>query len=119
MAVLHFLAMLACILNSLPIQIQVILAVAVAILWLNNRRYWKPSALLVRYTESNGWEIATDGMNYVAGRILADTVLTKWGIILRFKTDRRGIMTLLIASDALSADDFRCLRVNLSLSGCG
>ncbi|AEG00336.1 protein YgfX [Methylomonas methanica] len=119
MAFFHLLAMLASILNALPAQFQAISVAVVAILWWMNNRYWKPPALLVRYTESNGWEIAIDGMDYVGGQVLADTVITRWGIFLRFKTDRQATMSLLIANDALTADDFRRLRVNLALLGRG
>lgn len=116
--VLHLLAILASVLNSLPIIYQSLLLAAVVTLWWTSWKYWKTSGLLLRYTKNNGWEIAFGGMDFVAGQVLADTVITRWVIFLRFKTNTQATMSVLIANDALSADDFRLLRVRLTLSGC-
>nr|WP_292563652.1 protein YgfX [Methylomonas sp.] len=115
---LHLLAILACVLNSLPILYQSLLLAAVVTLWWTSWKYWKTSGLLLRYTKSNGWEMAFDGADFVAGQVLADTVITRWVIFLSFKTNTQSTMSVLIANDALSADDFRLLRVSLTLSGC-
>lgn len=114
----HLSAIMASVLNSLAIMYQLLLLAAVAVLWRASWKYWKTSAVLLRYTKNDGWEVAINGDDYEAGEILADTVITKWVIFLRFKTAGQSTMSLPIANDTLSADDFRRLRVILTLSGC-
>lgn len=115
---LHLLALLAAGLNALPVIYRSVAGGVVVMLWLASRKYWKISASRLRYTENKGWEMAFDGMDYKAGKVLADTVVTQWVVFLRFKADAQSTMPLIIAKDSLSADDFRRLRVKLMLSEC-
>lgn len=114
---LHLLAFVASGLNALPVFYRVFLCGVVMIIWALSRGSSNASTPQLRYTKNKGWEIAFDSIDYVGIEVSASTVITPWVVFLCFKTDTH--MSLTIANDALSADDFRRLRVQLMLSGCG
>ncbi|MCQ8102523.1 hypothetical protein NP590_00280 [Methylomonas sp. SURF-2] len=116
---LHLLAFLACGLNGLPVFQRMLLCVAVTIAWAVRHAARKTSTPSLRYTKNQGWEIALDGGDYVAIEVLNDTVISPWAVFLCFKADALSTTSLIIANDALAVDDFRRLRVQLMLSGCG
>jgi len=105
--IIHLLALIASLSNSLawPIKLAVFFAV-IGHGYRQNQQIKRPLPS-VQHTTEKGWQI--DGM---AVTILPSTVVTPWLIFLHF---RRNLQrhTLLIPQDALSGDEFKQLIVRL------
>lgn len=113
---LHGLAMLACWLSDLYALHRFILMGTILVLaWLENRRM-KAALTYLRYTGGNGWQVSSDGENYLDASILDTTVITNLVIFLHYRTENQANKVLLIGKDALTNSDFRRLTVRLTLS---
>ncbi|MGZ4959331.1 MAG: protein YgfX [Methylomonas sp.] len=113
---LHALSVSACWLNDLPPVISLILSSLVVMSWFVQRKACKTGHIYLRYTVSEGWSICFDGELYLVAEIKPTTVVGKMMTILHFSADNRS-RTLLIVKDAMAANDYRRLIVNLKISG--
>lgn len=111
MIFIHALALLACVLNSLPVLVKFVLLVTIAVHGyvdgkrLTNRQY------RIEQTE-NIWQLS-EGNAFVGIQILPATVISSVAIFLQFKKEDGKTGALVIFSDALAEDDYRCLIVRL------
>lgn len=113
---LHFLSMLACWLNDLPIQFKLLLALMVITSWRFHRKATEADSTYLRYTPASGWAISLDNAGYSAVNILPSTVAGKIVTILHFKRENHR-KSLVIFKDAVAANDYRRLTVLLKISG--
>lgn len=133
---MHGLALMACLVNALPITVKGMLFIIISIqLWYVVKRV-KCEQPTIKYTESLGWEVSVSN-NVEAVRILPSTVITTVVIFLHLEVRNASVgcarqnlitfkgmhtfggtskKTLLILSDALSEDDYRRLIVKLKTS---
>ncbi len=115
LAVLHVLALASSFANILPLAIKLSLSTFICIhLYyivnrLQNDRY------KIKHTEAMGWEIANNH-DFQAIEILPSTVISLFAIFLHFNNNGKK-QSLLIASDALAEEDYRCLIVRLKTTG--
>jgi hypothetical protein len=112
MAVIHALALVACVLNSLPVLIKGVLFVAVAIHFYVQFKQLNAKQYIIKHTETAGWELSTGG-EFAAVAVLPSTVISTVAIFLHLKTDGKARQNLVIASDALAENDYRSLIVRL------
>lgn len=115
---LHVLSMCACWLNDLPIVYRLILSLLVIASWFVQRTACKAGRIFVRYTVSEGWAVSFDGEHYLAIKIKPTTVTGNMLTVLHFSIDKHT-RALVIFKDAMSANDYRKLIVNLKISGYG
>lgn len=115
LAVMHALALGASLANALPFGIKLALAAAIAIHlhWITRRT--KTEQYRIRHSDALGWEIDS-GEGFRTMQISGSTVITTFAIFLHISTDSHR-QSLLITSDALSADDYRRLIVRLKTDG--
>jgi hypothetical protein len=135
--IMHGLALMACLANTLPIIIKAALFTVIFLqLWYVMKRP-RPELLAIGHTETRGWEISSGGSHIEAVRILPSTVITIAVIFLHYEVQNsvvdyiprnpgifkgRRILkgsskkNLLVLSDALSEDDYRRLIVKLKTS---
>lgn len=115
-AVLHGLAILACWLSDLHTFYRLILmSVILGLAYFENRRM-KVALTYLRYTGHSGWQVSSDGKNYLDASILGTTAMTNSVIFLHYRTEYQAHQVLLIGKDALANGDFRRLTVRLILS---
>ncbi len=111
---IHLLALIASIGNALPLTVKLVIfsGVALNLYWTQHRK--QPPLSSIHYSHELGWQINRLGdAQHV--QILPSTVITTFIIFLHF-TENNKQSSLLIASDALSADDYRRLVVELKIS---
>lgn len=113
---LHILSLSASWLNDLPIFLRLILSLLVAASWVVQRNACETGHIFLRYTVTEGWAVCFDGEHYLGANIKPTTVTGRVLAILHFSVDDRG-RTLVIVKDAMNANDYRRLIVNLKISG--
>lgn len=109
--VIHLIALVASVVNSLPIAVKLAIAAVIGLNFKINCPRLKIEKRKIRYTEKLGWEIS-DGGDFEAVEILKSTVVTTVFIFLQMHNNP----TILIANDALREDDYRQLIVKLKMT---
>jgi len=115
----HTLALGASMANALVLAIKISLFALIGIhCWLTVRRL-NVEHYTIKHTEALGWEV-TEGCEFVSVEILKSTVITTFVLFLHFKPVSQTQSwtsghkkTLLVLSDALAGEDYRCLIVKL------
>jgi hypothetical protein len=115
----HTLALGASMANALAFAIKVNLFTVICLnCWLTVRRL-NTEHNAIKYSEALGWEVSK-GCDFVAVKILKSTVITTFALFLHFKHSSQAQSwlpvskkTLLVLSDALTEEDYRCLIVKL------
>jgi hypothetical protein len=115
----HTMAFVASMANALAFAIKISLCTLICIYgwWtvsrLNNERH------TIKYTEALGWEVS-EGGDFATIEILKSTVITTQILFLHFKQRFQAQSwkyghkkTLLVSSDALDEEEYRCLIVKL------
>lgn len=113
---LHVLSVLACWLNGLSAVYQLMLSLLVMASWVVQRNACETSHIFLRYTVTEGWAASFDGEHYLVAKIKPTTVTGRMLTILHFSIDNRS-GALVIVKDAMTANDYRRLIVNLKISG--
>lgn len=116
MGFIHVLALVACVLNNLPLFIKCVLFMAICSHFYCQRQQLKSPRYTIKHTESLGWELA-DGGEFETVQILPSTVSSIFAVFLHLKKDNKSQKTVLIVSDALTEDDYRRLIVTLKTNG--
>ncbi len=116
--VLHALAILSVMLNSLAWIYKVILiALLLMSLWDCLKQDIGRKDFSVRFNPLLGWEIARSGNDFCAATLLKSTVITPYLIILHFKMLDNRKHAALIVKDAMTKNEYRQLLVKLKVSG--
>ncbi len=118
----HGIALLAIMVNTLPLVVKVSLCVLIGIQgWVMTKRVKKFSRTL-KYTESLGWQLS-EGQDFMLIDILKSTVMTTKVLFLHYSyrnhdnsSSVTSKKTLLILSDALAEEDYRYLIVKLKIT---
>ncbi len=121
--VARLLALVACLANALPLEVQAALFVITyfyfeaVIKRLNNQHY------AIQYSTASGWEFSTCGGDFEKVQVLASSVVTKYALFLHIESRQNSLnkialksatkKTALILADTLSEDEYRCLIVKL------
>ena len=115
--VVHGLAIIAGIVNVLPfaVKLPLIMAVCFSLIKLLRQYYFSPQNFRISYSGSRGWQFATAN-DYYPIEILGTTVITNLVTILHFKGQDGKKWTILVFSDAVTAEDYRKLKVQLKIS---
>lgn len=111
MIFIHALALLACVLNNLPVLVKFVLFVAIAIHGYVECKRLSARRYRIEQTE-NAWQLGESNA-FVGIQILPTTVISIVAIFLQFKKEDGKKVALVIFSDALAEDDYRCLIVRL------
>jgi hypothetical protein len=116
---MHFVALLASVLNALAMlyKLAIICSILISLFY-----YVKTmnQCFFIRYGALSGWEIAYSENLYYPIKILPSTVITSYLIVLHFAfttKQNKKKRTALICKDALIADEYRSLKVELKISG--
>lgn len=113
---LHILSVSACWLNDLPSLYSLSLSLLVTVSWVVQRYACETGRIFLRYTVTEEWAVSFDGERYLVAKIKPTTVTGRMLIILHFSIDNRS-RALVIVKDAMTANDYRRLIVNLKISG--
>jgi len=115
--IIHFLSLVACLLNGLPVKYQVILILLVTVSLFNQLSvYNKENGACLKYVENGGWEFSHDSLVFIPIDISATTVLTSLLTVFYFKQEKTR-KVLVIFKDAMAEKEYRKLRVALKTSG--
>lgn len=112
---MHVLALASCWLNALPLLLQLLLSGWVLI---NGYQHRKPQAAIdtrLRYSPQSAWTVCYPGADDVSIEILPSTVVSAVACCIHY-ADPNGKRYLLVMRDALSADAFRRLKVQLKIT---
>lgn len=107
-------ALLASVMNSLPIVAKVALISAIALYGYFEFKRLLTQQYCLEHSET-GWRLAT-GNAFTEIEILPSTALSVVAIFLHFRTENQSKQSLLIFKDALSEDDYRQLIVRLKIT---
>lgn len=120
LSVLHVLAMIAALCNTLHVAIQTALSVFIALHFVWYWRRYDPRIDLgqLTYSETTGWTRGIGG-RFQAIEILPSSILTTFLIIVHFRRldFHDSPSTLVCFKDALTPAAFRQLTVQLKISG--
>ena len=116
---IHTIALGAGMANALAFAIKISLFALIGIhCWLTVRRL-NAERHTIKYTEALGWEIS-EGCDFASVEVLKSTVITTQALFLHFKHNSQSQSwkpvhkkTLLVLSDALTEEDYRCFIVKL------
>jgi hypothetical protein len=112
LVVVHILAVIACLINALPLVVKTGLALAVAGYYLFISKRLAHECWTIRHSDFFGWQILVNGQ-FEAIKILDSTVLTPFAIFLHFRYNSAKKGYLALFNDALTNDDFRQCVVRL------
>ncbi len=113
---IHALAAMAALHNSLPVIYQIVFFVTILIsLFFYSRQMNYPFS--IRFTTSLGWEILNSENIYQSVKILPTTVLTRFFSILHIEKLNERKQTMLILKDGMKQGDYRKLVIRLRISG--
>ena len=108
---IHGLALIASMLNSLPLFIKLLVFSAVAVHgYFAFKRSQTQPCLSIEHSET-GWRVLE-----MEVEILPTTVISTLAIFLHFKTNENTKQNLVIFNDALSSEDYRNLLVRLKIT---
>lgn len=113
---MHLLALLASCLNSLPTGYQAVLSVLVLLSAWMNRDGGRSGSVALRYTPDQRWWLALDGKDFQLIRIQSSTVISSGLIFLHWVCDENIRGVVVIANDAMTANDYRKLMVYLKIT---
>ena len=113
---LHVLAVLGCWLNSLPVALRLTAVLLVLTSWVFQYSASLVASVFLRYSTAGDWSLSYDGVTFVAINIKPETVLGSLLTVLHFKTDKQS-GSLLVFKDAVAANQYRKLLVQLKISG--
>jgi hypothetical protein len=116
---IHVLALATSMANALAFTVKISLCALIgAHYWLSVRRL-NAGHYTIKHTEALGWELS-EGSDFASIEILKSTVITTFALFLHFKYRSQAQSmkfahkkTLLVLSDALADEDYRCLIVKL------
>jgi len=116
--IIHVLAIISCMHNSLPLPDKLMLVVLVGInLYFNIAKYnTQFKAFSINYEDALGWQITDINQNFQAIQILPSSVITANLIVLHFLDHKQKSQQKIIFYDALNASDYRSLLVTLKLA---
>lgn len=116
--IIHVLAVVACIHNSLPLSDKLMLAILVSVnLYFNIAKYnTQFKAFSISYDDALGWQITDINQNFTAIQILPTSVITANLIVLHFQDYKQKSQQKIICYDALNTSDYRALLVTLKLA---
>jgi len=115
--IIHFLSLVACLLNGLSVKYQAILILLVTVSLINQlSAYNRASSACLKYLDSDGWGVAHDSHVFIPIDISATTVLTSLLTVLYFEQGETR-KVLVIFKDAMTEKEYRKLRVTLKTSG--
>ena len=115
MTVIHALALVACVVNSLPVLIKGAVFVTVVIHYYVQSKQLNAQQYTIKHTEPAAWELS-EGGEFVSVAVLPSTVISTVVIFLHLKTESKTRKNLVIVSDSLAADDYRSLIVRLKIT---
>jgi toxin CptA len=107
-------ALLASVMNSLPVALKITLFIAIAIYGYFEFKRLRTLQHCLEHTET-GWRLAS-GNEFTEIKILPSTVLSIVAIFLHFKPENQPEQSLLIFRDVLDEDDYRQLTVRLKIT---
>lgn len=114
--IIHSLALIAGIANSLAWWVKLSTAAAVSVSLCGSLfRYglFRPKPLIhIRYIEGDGWTLGFGNQEPRHVSISGSSVVTPWVTILHFKAQDE-IIAVIVVRDSLQAEDYRRLRVNV------
>lgn len=113
---LHALSITACWLNSLAVPLQLAATLLVLASWVVQYKASCTKEVYLRYSTTDAWTISYDGETFALIKIKAETVISSLLSVLHFEAGNLP-GSLLIFKDALSADQYRKLIVQLKISG--
>ena len=115
--VLHALAIIACIANTLPVVIKIIIIGAVfSSFWFYWKRYMtKPDPYTLLHSEARGWELMDAKQQVNPVSIAGSSVTTPIITLLHLQHKGRLKKIMIIVRDSVSAEDYRQLRVRLKI----
>ena len=119
---MHGLALVASLINAMALAFKMILFSVICIhCWISVKRL-SGINYHIKYIEGLGWQLS-EGQDFVSIEILSSTVITTKVLFLHFKYRSQSNLikpiskkTLLILSDALAEEDYRCLIVKLKMT---
>jgi toxin CptA len=111
MVLIHALALLASVMNSLPSILKCVLLISLVSHCYFQLKKLKTTHQRIEHNET-GWRLAMAN-SFEEIQILPSTVISVFAIFLHFKVDNKPKQTLVIVSDALADEDYRCLIVRL------
>lgn len=115
--IIHFLSFVACFLNGLSTQYQLILFFFVGVsLIIQLFGYTKQCTACLKCVDGNGWALAFDSHAFIPIDIATTTILTSLFTVLYFRQGEAKKI-LLIFKDAMSDKEYRKLRVTLKTTG--
>jgi toxin CptA len=109
---IHVLALVAGVMNSLPVIIKGVLLLAIGSHFYFQLKKLKSQQYTIKHSETLGWELA-DGDDFAVIQILPSTVISIFAVFLQFEKENQSKQSLVILSDALAEDDYRRLIVTL------
>lgn len=118
MLLLHFFALIACVINALPVWINLLLGLIVGadFFYCIRKYYRRQGGYQLHYSTANAWQIVWPGQKAESISIQADTLLYKQLVMLHYKNQSNRSYRLLILKDALSEPEFSLLAAQLKLS---
>jgi toxin CptA len=115
LVVLHVLALASSFANALPIAIKLSLSTLICIHLYDRIKRLQNELYTLKHTEALGWEISGNA-DFQPIQILNSTVITLSAIFLHFNNNAKK-QSVIIASYALTEEDYRRLIVRLKTTG--
>jgi Membrane-bound toxin component of toxin-antitoxin system len=115
--IVHALAIIASVVNALPLTLKLALNIAVcfSLIIMLRQYYFTAQNFRLRYSAGKGWQFARE-KNFYPIEILPTTVITCFVTILHFKGQDGEKWAILIFSDAVTAENYRKLKVQLKIT---
>ncbi|MGR9106554.1 MAG: protein YgfX [Gammaproteobacteria bacterium] len=107
--------------SGLPTAIRAAFALAILASWYfyaqRLRHEQGDNRPLILYGEQEGWTFRIGDGPMVHATLLPSSVATRWLVVLHFKTEKNRFQSFVLFADTLDAEDYRRLRMILTITG--
>lgn len=118
LVLVHCVAFIACFFNALPVWLNTIVALTIGVnlFYCYQQFYQEQSNYELLYSTVTGWRLIRPNKEEEIITIQADTVVSKYWVILHYKNQVASSYRLLLFKDALTRPEFSQLVAKLKLS---
>lgn len=118
MIVIHVLAILSCLINALPIGVNIVLVLfcCVHFFYYYRQQYLLKKTITLEYTDAFGWRLSVGDSELEPIAVQGNTIVNKWLVVLHYINERGITHSEVIFKDTLTSQEYSLLAARLRIT---
>lgn len=118
MAVIHVLAILSCLINALPIGVNMVLILFCSghFFYEYKQQYLHKKTRTLEYTDAFNWRLSIGDSQLEPIAVQGSTIVSKWLVVLHFKNEQGINHSEVIFKDTLTSQEYSLLAARLRIT---